>query len=61
VVATVTNVPNPVFLTYDSANGNIYAAYHDTQFVSVIDTSTNSVTKTITVGPDPTSCTRVKK
>jgi YVTN family beta-propeller protein len=50
----VTNVPNPVFLTYDSANGNIYAANHDTQFVSVIDSSTNSVTKTITVGPDPT-------
>ena len=54
MVATVPNVPNPVFLTYDSANGNIYAANHDTQFVSVIDSSTNSVTKTITVGPDPT-------
>jgi YVTN family beta-propeller protein len=46
-------VPNPVFLTYDSANGNIYAANHDTQVVSVIDTSTNSVINTITVGSDP--------
>jgi YVTN family beta-propeller protein len=46
-------VPNPVFLTYDSANGNVYAANHDTQVVSVIDTSTNSVINTITVGSDP--------
>ena len=53
VVATVLNVPNPVFLTYDSANGNIYGANHDTQVVSVIDSSTNSVTNTITVGSDP--------
>jgi YVTN family beta-propeller protein len=46
-------VPNPVFLTYDSANGNIYAANHDTQVVSVIDSSTNNVINTITVGSDP--------
>jgi YVTN family beta-propeller protein len=46
-------VPNPVFLTYDSVNGNVYAANHDTQVVSVIDTSTNSVINTITVGSDP--------
>ena len=30
-----------------------YLANHDTQVVSVIDTSTNSVTNTITVGSDP--------
>jgi len=30
-----------------------YAANHDTQVVSVIDTSTNSVINTITVGSDP--------
>ena len=46
-------MPNPVFLTYDSANGNVYTANHDTQVVSVIDTSTNSVINTITVGSDP--------
>ena len=49
-----TNVPNPVFLTYDSVNGNIYAANHDTQLVSVIDSSSNTVINTITVGSDPT-------
>ena len=49
----MSNVPNPVFLTYDSANGHIYAANHDTQVVSVIDTSTNNVISTINVGPDP--------
>ena len=54
VVDTVSNVPNPVFLTYDSANGHIYAANHDTQVVSVIDSSTNNVISTINVGPDPT-------
>ena len=47
-------MPNPVFLTYDSANGNIYAANHDTQLVSVIDSSSNTVIATLTVGPDPT-------
>ena len=30
-----------------------YAANHDTQVVSVIDTSTNSVINTVTVGSDP--------
>ena len=46
-------MPNPVFLTYDSVNGNVYTANHDTQVVSVIDTSTNSVINTVTVGSDP--------
>jgi YVTN family beta-propeller protein len=31
----------------------VYAANHDTQVVSVLDTSTNSVINTITVGSDP--------
>jgi YVTN family beta-propeller protein len=48
VIGTITGIPNPIQLSYNRANRDVYVVnYDNTNVVSVIDTRTNSVIGTI--------------
>jgi len=44
---------NPIGVAYDSSNGYLYVAEHGSDVVSVINTKTNEIIKTINVGTSP--------
>jgi len=53
--STSTLVPgvNPIGVAYDSSNGYLYVAEHGSDIVSVINTKTNEIIKSINVGTSP--------
>lgn len=56
-VAWIPTPPNPIYVAYDSSNGNLYVSdwnnSQSTGDISVVSGATNSVTKTIAVGGLP--------
>ena len=53
VTATVPVGAQPLFLAYDSGNGEVFVANFNDSSVSVISDSSNTVTATVSVGTNP--------